>query len=73
MTIDERLGFLLQSTESLHASMAEVHASISELHVIVREHSKQLEQDSENVRSLARIAAIHEHRLSDLEDGEENY
>jgi hypothetical protein len=52
MTIDERLEFLLQSTESLHSS-------IGELHAIVREHTKQLEQDSQNIRSLARIAEIH--------------
>jgi hypothetical protein len=28
-TIDERLQFLLQSTESLHASCQELHASIT--------------------------------------------
>lgn len=84
MTIDERLEFLLQSTESLHASMAEMHtsiggmqssisglkAAISELHAVAREHTKQLAQDAENIRSLARIAEIHEHRLSDLEGDE---
>lgn len=31
---------------------------------------KAVEADAENIRALARIAEIHEHRLSDLEDGE---
>jgi len=29
-----------------------------------------VEKDAENIRTLARIAEIHEHRLSDLESGE---
>ncbi len=29
-----------------------------------------VERDGENIRALARIAEIHEHRLSDLEGGE---
>ena len=36
MSIDERLQFLLHSTESLHASCAQLHA-------IVAEHSRQME------------------------------
>jgi hypothetical protein len=31
-----------------------------------------VEKDAENIRALARIAEIHEHRLSDLEGGERN-
>ena len=66
MTIDERLQFLLQSTESLHAS-------VQELHGIVQEHTKQLQVDAENIRRLANIASSHEQRLDDLEgqQGEE--
>ena len=66
MTIDERLQFLLQSTEPLHAS-------VQELHGIVQEHTKQLQVDAENIRRLANIAASHEQRLDDLEgqQGEE--
>lgn len=63
MTIDERIQFLLQSTESLHASLQELTAN-------VQEHSRQLEIDAENIRTLARIAEIHERRLSDLETPE---
>ncbi len=29
-----------------------------------------VEKDAENIRALARIAEIHEHRLSDIEGGE---
>ena len=66
MTIDERLQFLLQSSESLHAS-------VQELYGIVQEHTKQLQVDAENIRRLANIAASHEQRLDDLEgqQGEE--
>jgi hypothetical protein len=66
MTIDERLEFLLQSTESLHAS-------VQELHGIVQEHTKQLQVDAENIRRLANIASSHEQRLDDLQgqQGEE--
>jgi hypothetical protein len=47
MTIDERLVFLLQSTESLHAS-------VHELHAVVQQHTKQREIDAEKIRRLAR-------------------
>jgi hypothetical protein len=30
MTIDERLEFLVKSTESLHASISELHATVQE-------------------------------------------
>jgi hypothetical protein len=70
MSIDERLQFLLQSTESLHASAQELHASVQELRGVVQEHTKQLEIDAENIRRLASIAAAHEERLDDLEGGE---
>jgi hypothetical protein len=60
MTIDERLEFLLRSTESLHTN-------VHELYGIVQEHTKQLQQDAENIRSLARIAEAHEQRISEIE------
>jgi hypothetical protein len=56
MTLDERIEALVQSVELLLAES--------------REHSKQLEQDGEHIRALARIAEIHERRLSALECGE---
>ena len=69
-SIDERLAFLLTSTESLHASTQELHA-------IAIKHSEQLEQDgkhilaiAEMVRGLATTAEAHETRLDDLEGGQ---
>lgn len=69
MSIDERLEFLMKSTESLHASTQELHASVQELREIAQEHTKQLEIDAENIRRLANIAAAHGQRLDDLEGG----
>lgn len=60
MTIEERLEFLLQSTESLHASCQELHAA-------VQGNTRQLEIDAENIRKLADIAKAHQERLDDLE------
>jgi hypothetical protein len=60
MNIDERLEFLMRSTESLYAS-------VQELHAVVSEHTRQLEIDAQNIRSLANIAAAHEGRLDNLE------
>lgn len=70
MNIDERLQILTVNIESLHAS-------VSELHEAVQRHDAQIEglikvtsQDAENIRALARIAEIHERRLSTLEGPE---
>jgi hypothetical protein len=35
MTIDERLQFLVQSTESLHASCQQLHAAVEQLRATV--------------------------------------
>ncbi len=80
MTIDERLEFLLQSTESLHSSVHEVSASVHELRASVHEVSSDvhevsrtvqkmvaaLEVDGANIQALARIAEAHERRISNL-------
>lgn len=64
VTIDERIAFLVQSTESLHATAQELTAQsqehtaqIAQLTLQVREHTKQLEIDAENIRRLAAITA----------------
>ena len=64
MTIEERLEFLLQSSESLHASCQELHAT-------TQEHTRQLEIDAENIRKLAEVAASHQQRLDDLEGNQQ--
>lgn len=66
MTIDERLAFLVQSTESLHSTAQELHASLATMKEAVDAHTTQLKIDAENIRRLATIAAAHEQRLDDL-------
>ena len=60
MTFDERLEFLFKSTESLHATAQELHAIAQEHTRQLQEQTKQLQIDAENIRSLARIAEVHE-------------
>ena len=67
MNIDERLEFLVRSTESLHASAQELHAIVAEHTRQLEQHTRQLEIDAQNIRSLATIAAAHQDRLDNLE------
>ncbi|HWF47546.1 MAG TPA: hypothetical protein VG168_11110 [Bryobacteraceae bacterium] len=67
MSIDERLAFLVQSTESLHASTQELHAITTDLRATAEAHTKQLQIDAENIRRLANIAGAHEDRIDNLE------
>jgi len=43
MTIDERLEFLLHSTESLHANMQELHATVLKQAEIQVQHERRWE------------------------------
>jgi len=54
MTLDERI-------EALTMNLELAHREIQDLQKLAR-------QDGENIRALARIAEIHERRLSALED-----
>ncbi len=69
MNIDERLERLAERHEALAQSVeilrATVHAQSGHIDKILL----ALEKDGENVRCLARIAEIHEHRISGLDDG----
>jgi ABC-type transporter Mla subunit MlaD len=69
MTIDERIEFLLQSTESLHANMQELHGTVAALGSTVDKLHQAVAQDAENIRALARVAELHHERLLRLEDG----
>lgn len=42
-TIDERLQYLLVSTESLHNSCQELHAAVGELRTAVQSQMKQMQ------------------------------
>jgi hypothetical protein len=50
MTIDERLEFLMRSTESLHASVSELHAVAQEQTRRAQEQTKQLEEHTTQLR-----------------------
>ena len=54
MTIDERLEALTMNLELANRDIQDL--------------LKASQQDGENIRGLARIAEIHEHRISHLED-----
>lgn len=71
MTIDERLERLTERHEALTQALelmqrmwqdqwSKTDAAIDKIHVALR-------QDGENIRALARIAEIHEQRLTHLE------
>jgi hypothetical protein len=74
MTIDERIEALTMHLEltaqmardnevkidKMHGGMDKMNGRIDKLLVLV-------EKDAENIRGLARIAEIHEHRISGLE------
>ena len=57
---DRRMDRLTERQEALAES-------VEMLLLESREHSKQLEQDGEHIRALARIAEIHAQRLNRLE------
>jgi hypothetical protein len=64
MTIDERLDRLTERHEALTQS-------VELLAIETRELKTAIALDAENIRALARIAEIHERRLSHLENGEQ--
>lgn len=64
MTTDERLDRLTERHEALTQSVEMMNQQIAEL-------VSALRQDGENIRMLARIAEIHERRLTTLEGGEQ--
>jgi hypothetical protein len=61
MTIDERIEFLVQSSESHDRQIGELTGAITKLVAVTNE-------DATAIRTLARIAEAHEKRISQLED-----
>lgn len=62
MTIEQRLEALTERHEALTQSVEMLLATSREL-------VTKSQQDGDNIRGLARIAEIHEQRLTDLEGG----
>lgn len=74
MNIDERLQALAESVELLTLDMRELQnvakgltENIHALSGTVQSLAATVRQDGENIRALARIAEIHERRLTALE------
>jgi hypothetical protein len=63
MSIDERLEKLTERHEAMTMNLELLHRDVQDLKIAAQ-------QDGENIRALARIAEIHERRLTHLE-GEE--
>jgi uncharacterized protein HemY len=63
MTIDERLEKLTERHEALTQTVELIAAMQLAL-------TRDVQQDSENIRALARIAEIHDRRLTEMEGGE---
>ena len=63
MTIDERLEKLTERHEALTMNLELLHRDVQDLKAVAQ-------QDGENIRALARIAEIHERRLTEIEGGE---
>jgi len=61
VTIDERLEFLVQSSESHDRQIGELPDAITKLVAVANENATA-------IRTLARIAEAHEKRISQLED-----
>ena len=70
MTIDERLEKLTGRHEALTQSVELMMAEGRETGKRITALERLAQQDGENIRALARIAEIHEHRLTDIEGGE---
>lgn len=67
MNIDERLERLADRHEALAQSVEMLNASIREQGVNIERIINLVDKDADNIRALARIAEIREHRISHLE------
>jgi seryl-tRNA synthetase len=66
----ERHQALVGTVESLTYNVQELTRDVKELSGDVKELARNSERDSENIRALARIAEMHERRLTQIEGGE---
>ena len=70
MTIDERLEKLAERHDALTRTVESIAAMLRNLTRDLVNLSAAARQDGNNIRALARIAEIHERRLTDPEGGE---
>lgn len=79
MHIDQRIEALTISIQALTVNIESLHSSVGELHGSSQRHDAELAllvaaaaKDGENIRALARVAEIHERRLTDIEGSDSN-
>jgi archaellum component FlaC len=71
VTIDERLDRLTERHEALTQSVELLTIDTRQLVAGTRELKALIAQDAENIRAHARIAEIHERRITRMEDNQE--
>lgn len=71
MTIDERLERLVERHEALSQSVELLNSTVREQSAEIDKLIETATRDGENIRALARVAEIHERRLTELEGGED--
>lgn len=71
MTIDERLERLVERHEALTGSVELLAIETRDLRAAIERVNVTVSQDAENIRALARIAEIHERRITHIEGSEE--
>lgn len=74
MTIDERVEFLMQSIESHDRQIGELTGQIGELtgqigglKDSIATLARVTNEDATAIRTLARVAEVHERRIADIE------
>ena len=72
MTIDERLEKLTERHEALTQTVELLAREMESLRIASLQLVATAREDGQNIRALARIAEIHERRLTDIEGGEKN-
>jgi hypothetical protein len=68
MTLDERIEFLVQSSESHDRQIGELTGQVGELTKAINKLVAVSNEDATAIRTLARIADAHEQRVSQLEE-----
>jgi len=71
VNIDERLERLVERHEALTETVGLLAHETRDLRAAIGDLNTAVTQDAENIRALARIAEIHERRLSQLEGDEQ--
>jgi hypothetical protein len=71
MNIDERLEALTMNLELAHRDIQDLLKTSQRDGQNIQDLLQASKQDGENIRALARIAEIHEHRLTHLEGDRE--